>query len=250
MIAVDVDRRCDGARLRVVVDGARPVAALPPHQRRLLATEFDDDALIMDTGWVISGNPEKDFFYYSHHQNEDGDGHEDDGVPVRHKEVAKALDALLRQQDLAQGGQRAGGVHLWVRSKVCSDKTPNAYRLCDMLQCTAAEATSRNLGIASLDMLEHCEIWNFAGGGEVRGAWHVRRGATGRISRGGHGVKVLVLVRDTYGAPLPISFPSPLLPSVPWQYQTTAPPPATLFCELPLSLAPSFGDQTHTTSRL
>ena len=47
VIAVDAGRRCDGARLRVVVDGARPVAALPPHQRRLLAAEFDDDALNM-----------------------------------------------------------------------------------------------------------------------------------------------------------------------------------------------------------
>ena len=50
--AVDAGRRGggDGARLRVVVDGARPVAALPPHQRRLLAAEFDDDALNTDKG--------------------------------------------------------------------------------------------------------------------------------------------------------------------------------------------------------
>ena len=46
-VAVDADGRGGdgGARLGVVVDGARPTAALPDHERGLFAAEFDDDPL-------------------------------------------------------------------------------------------------------------------------------------------------------------------------------------------------------------
>ena len=47
LIAVDAGgRRGDrGARLGIVMDGARPVAALPDDERGLFAAEFDDDPL-------------------------------------------------------------------------------------------------------------------------------------------------------------------------------------------------------------
>ena len=65
----------------------------------------------------------------------------------------------------------------------------NDYKgYCDVFQKCREVSSSRNVG-----------TWE-----RGEGVWHVSGGATGRISGAGHGmdgVKMLVLVRDTYGSP-------------------------------------------------
>ena len=58
----------------------------------------------------------------SHHQDEDRNGHEYDGVPVGDEEVSETLDALLGQQDFAQGGERSRGIDLKRRSRILVEK--------------------------------------------------------------------------------------------------------------------------------
>ena len=46
------------------------------------------------------------------HQNEDSQDDEDDGVPVLRQELLQRRDALLRQQQLTQSGERSGWIDL------------------------------------------------------------------------------------------------------------------------------------------
>ena len=46
------------------------------------------------------------------HQNEDAQDDEDDGVPVLRQELLQRRDALLRQQQLTQSGERSGWIDL------------------------------------------------------------------------------------------------------------------------------------------
>ena len=48
----------------------------------------------------------------AYHEPNDGDGGEHSGVPVVRQELLQRGDRLVRQEDLAQGGQRSRRVNL------------------------------------------------------------------------------------------------------------------------------------------